>query len=206
MKIIIIGPQGSGKGTQASMISGKYNIPHISTGNILRGEMDRQTKIGKDAQSYVNEGKLVPDDIIIEIIKKRLSENDCKKGFIIDGFPRNTEQAQKLGYITAIDYLLDIYVSDEEAIRRISGRRSCICGEVYHLFYKKPKFSDYCDKCGKKLFQRDDDKPEKIKNRLEIYHSETERITGFYHGRHLRINGEQPIKEVFDDIVKALPA
>lgn len=206
MKIIIIGPQGSGKGTQASMISGKYNIPHISTGNILRSEMDRQTKIGKDAQSYVNEGKLVPDDIIIEIIKKRLSANDCKKGFIIDGFPRNIEQAQKLGYITAIDYLLDIHVSDEEAIRRISGRRSCICGEVYHLFYKKPKFSDYCDKCGKKLFQRDDDNSENIKNRLKIYHSETERITGFYHGRHLRINGEQPIKEVFDDIVKALPA
>lgn len=204
MKIIILGPQGSGKGTQTGLISKKFNIPKISMGDILRYNVSNKTELGELAGSYMNKGNLVPDDVVNKIVKDRISKDDCKNGFILDGYPRNVKQAEMLKKITDIDFVLEVDISDKEAIKRISGRRSCSCGEVYHTFYNPPKISEICDKCGSRLFQREDDKEEYIKKRLETYHKETSQIIEFYKEKHIRIEGKQTIEKVFEDIIKTL--
>jgi len=204
MKIILIGAQGSGKGTQADLLLKKFSIPHISTGNIIRGNVKDKTELGKLAESYVSRGKLVPDKIVNNVLKNRIENDDCKNGFILDGYPRNIVQAEMLKKITDVDYVLEIYIPDREAIRRISGRRSCKCGAVYHVFYNPPKIPNICDKCGTKLFQRDDDKENVVRKRLEIYHNETEPLLEFYKEKYIRINGEQPIEEVFRKILEKI--
>ena len=206
MRLMIIGPQGSGKGTQAKKLSLKYNIPHISTGDIFRENIKNETELGKMAQEIINQGKLVPDDITFNIIKKRLEEEDCKNGYILDGFPRNIEQANMLESFKETDFAVNITVKDKEAVERIAGRRTCINGHVYHITLNPPKNMGVCDIDGKPLFQRDDDKPEVIRKRLKLYHEKTKPLIDYYTtlGKTININGEQPIEKVFKDIVKAL--
>jgi adenylate kinase len=206
MRLIIIGPQGSGKGTQAKKLSLKYSIPHISTGDIFRENIKNGTELGKLASEIINQGKLVPDDITFNIIKKRLEEDDCKNGYILDGFPRNNEQADMLESFRDTNFAVNISVKDKEAVERIAGRRTCINGHVYHLTLNPPKKMGVCDIDGKPLFQRDDDKPETIRKRLKLYHEKTRPLIDYYTnlGKTLEINGEQPIEKVYKDIVKAL--
>lgn len=203
MNIVIFGPQGSGKGTQAEALAKKLNIPQITMGDLLREEIKNQSKIGKKIDKIVNQGKLVPDEISTEILKQRLSEADCQNGFVLDGYPRNLKQAQLLSAIAQVDKALEIWISDLEAIKRISGRRSCPkCGAVYHLEFNPPKIDEICEQCQIKLIVRDDDKEEIIKNRLAIYHQETEPIIKYYQnqGVHLKIDGMPPIAEVTKEI------
>jgi len=203
--IIILGPQGSGKGTQADILSKKFNIPHISTGKIFRGQIKNKTELGRKLKSLVNHGRLVPDEITNEIIKNRLSENDCQNGFILDGFPRNLNQAEFLDKITDINLVLEIWISDEETISRISQRKSCPkCGAIYHLKFKPPQKDEICDKCQKKLIIRDDDKEKAIKKRLKIYHKQTELLIEFYKNKGIyhKINGMPLIPEVTKEIMK----
>ncbi len=204
MKIILLGAQGCGKGTQAAKVSAKYNIPHISTGDIFRENMKNQTELGKLAQDYMNKGQLVPDEVTNNMVADRLKKED---GFILDGYPRNLEQAEALAGMTTLDYALDIEISDEEAVKRISGRRTCDdCGAVYHTFYKKPETEGICDKCQGELKQREDDNEETVQKRLAIYHEKTKPLIDYYKNKDklIEINGEQPIADVFIDVDKAL--
>lgn len=207
MNILFIGPQGSGKGTQAEMLSKKLNIPYIATGNIFRENIVNKTGLGKMAKKFIDEGKLVPDEVTNNIAKDRLDKDDVKNGFIFDGYPRNLLQADFLDNIAKLDKVFEVYISDKEAIRRIAGRRSCKCGTVYHIEYNPPKVPDKCDKCGGELFIRDDDKEEKIKERLKIYHNETEKLIDYYteKGILIKIDGEQPIAKVHKDIIEEFP-
>ena len=205
--LIIIGPAGSGKGTQAKLLSGKYGIPHISTGVIFRELKTQDSELGRKIREIIDKGNLVPDNITNEIILRRMSKPDCKKGFILDGYPRNLNQAEFLENHRTIRKCILIEVSDEECIKRISARRICSeCKADYNTIYIKPRQEGICDVCGGVLIQRDDDKPEAIKERLKIYHEETEPLIDFYEkkGVLLRINGEQPIQKVFEDIVAKL--
>jgi adenylate kinase len=204
LRLILLGPQGSGKGTQAGLLGKKFGIPQISTGNALRENIEKGTELGRIAKRIMDEGRLVSDDIVNRIVESRLRENDAKKGFMLDGYPRNIPQAEFLSKIGKIDAVIEIEVPDAESIRRISGRRTCKCGAVYHTFYNPPAVPGICDRCGGKLFQRDDDKEEAIRERLAIYHNETEPIIRFYSDRHIKINGEQPIEKVFEDILAGL--
>ena len=204
MKLIIMGPQGSGKGTQADLIAKKYGIVHISTGDIIRKNISEGTELGKTFKEYADNGKLVPDNLIMEMVNARLGDDDCKNGFIFDGFPRNTQQAEELEEISSVDAVVVVDVSDRESIRRIEGRRSCKCGAVYHTFYNPSKIAEVCDKCGGRLVQRDDDREEIIKDRLRIYHGQTSPLIEFYGDKVIMINGEQPIEKVFEDITAAL--
>ncbi len=206
MNLLIIGPQGCGKGTQAKRLSLKYGIPHISTGDIFRENIKQKTELGKLAEDIINQGKLVPDDITFGIIKKRLLEDDCKNGYILDGFPRNIEQADMLEGFLETEFAINISTKDKEAINRIAGRRTCINGHVYHVTLNPPKKMGVCDVCQKPLFQRDDDKPETIRKRLKVYHEKTKPLIEHYTnlGKIIDINGEQPIEKVFKDIVKKL--
>ena len=206
MRLLIIGPQGSGKGTQAKKLSEKYRIPHISTGDIFRENIKNGTELGKMAQDIIAQGKLVPDDITFGIVRKRLEEPDCEKGYILDGFPRNNEQADSLEGFRETDFAVNIEVKDKEAIQRISGRRSCINGHVYHVTINPPKKAGICDVCQKPLFQRDDDKPDTIRKRLKTYHEKTKPLIDYYHAREkiINVNGEQPIEKVYKDIIKKL--
>jgi len=201
MKIVFIGVQGSGKGTQAKVIAQKLGLVHISTGDLFRGAKgEEKAKL----DSYMNSGKLVPDTLVLEILKKRLDEADAQKGFILDGFPRNIEQAKALDEIVKIDNAFDIKISDEEALKRLSGRVTCEkCKAGYNLYTApKPKNPEVCDVCGGKLVQRADDNPEAIKKRIEIYHTETAPIIKFYNT--VKVNGEQSIEKVTEDIMKAV--
>ncbi len=204
LRIILIGPQGSGKGTQAEMLIKNFHIPQISTGNILRENMEKSTELGKLAKQYVNEGKLVPDEVVANIIKSRLKEKDTKNGFLLDGYPRNLVQANILSEITDIDAVIEINVSDKECIKRISGRRTCKCGAVYHVTYNPPQNPEICDKCGLKLFQREDDLEDSIKKRLKTYHSETKPLIKHYGGKSININGEQAIERVYEQVILEL--
>lgn len=206
MNILFIGPQGSGKGTQAELLGNKFKIPYISTGNIFRDNIAEETKLGKLAIKYINTGKLVPDKITNDLVKDRLSHKDIKKGFILDGYPRNIAQAKFLDTIAKLDIVFEIYISDKESIFRIGGRRSCKCGAVYHLKFNLPKKKNLCDKCGGKLFIREDDTPFKIRERLKIYHNETKKLLDYYgkKGVLITINGEQPIKKVHKDVEKEI--
>lgn len=201
MNLIFIGPQGSGKGTQAKLIADKFGFAHISTGDLLR---NLSGELKKEADVYMNSGKLVPDEFIIKILKERLEKADCVSGAILDGFPRNMNQAVELDKIIKITSAINIEISDEEAIKRISGRFSCSkCGEGYNIYTEpKPKNKGICDKCSGELIQRKDDNPEAVKKRLEIYHLETSVILKHYNT--IKINGEQDIELVNKDIQKAI--
>ncbi len=210
MRIILLGPPGCGKGTQAEIISKNFDIPHISTGDILRDNVKRGTEIGLNAKKYMDSGRLVPDEIIIQMIKDRFLEDDSRKGFLLDGFPRTIAQAEALDDLLyqmniALDYVVNIDVKDEDIINRISKRLSCPkCGEVYNLLYKKPKKDMKCDSCGGKLHQRDDDKEEVIKNRLDVYRKQTAPLISYYEDKIKNVDGSKNIIEVSKDILKLL--
>ena len=186
LRTVLLGPPGAGKGTQAVRIVEKYNVPHISTGDIFRENIKNGTELGKKAQEYMNKGELVPDDLVIEIATTRLLADDCKNGFLLDGFPRTVYQAEKLDEFLAahgskIDKVLDIAVEKEELITRLTGRRVCkACGASYHVVNIPPKKEGICDTCGSELILRDDDKPETVMNRLQVYHDQTQPLIDFY--------------------------
>lgn len=207
MNIIIFGPQGSGKGTQADILAEKLKIPHISTGDIFRDNIKSQTKLGKLAQTFIDRGNLAPDEITIKIIKERLVKVDAQNGFILDGYPRNLAQVQALEQIIKTDLAMEVWISDSEALKRIGGRRSCLkCNAIYHLEFNPPKVQGKCDKCQSELIIRDDDKEEAIKKRLELYHQQTEPLIKYYQeqGIYLKIDGMPPIPEVTKEIFEKL--
>lgn len=204
MKLIIFGMQGSGKGTQAKKIAEKYNIKHISTGDIFRENVKNQTELGKKVVEYMNKGELVPDSLTCEIVKDTLNKVD---GFILDGFPRNLFQAEELAKMLDIDKVINLKLTDEEAVKRISGRRSCqACGAVFHTLFNPPKQENVCDICKETLIQRDDDKEEAIRKRLELYHENERKLLDFYQARGILVNvdGVRPIDVIFDDICNVL--
>ena len=208
MKLIILAAPGAGKGTQAEVLSKHFDIPTISTGAILRKNIADGTTLGKIAEKYINDGKFVPDEVMIDIVKKRLSEDDCKNGFILDGFPRNIAQAEALDKADIeIDKVLTIEVEDEKIIERLSGRLECKkCGSSYHKEHKKPQRQGVCDKCGGPLTTREDDKPEVIKDRLATYYKQTEPLKKFYADRGLLKTaiGQEDISDTTAVVLKAL--
>jgi adenylate kinase len=205
LNIIFLGPPGAGKGTQAQRICAKLTIPQISTGDILRRAIREGTEIGLKAKSFIDAGQLVPDDVVIAIVDVRLSEKDCEKGYILDGFPRTVPQAEALKNIARIDVVLNLTVPDEDLISRLSGRRVCPkCGATYHLSHLNGKTD--CAACGESLIQRDDDKAETVKNRLAVYHRQTAPLVTYYQEAGLlkTVSGAQGMDETFEDILKAL--
>ena len=208
MKLILLGAPGAGKGTQAEIISEKYNIPTISTGNIIRAALKNGTEMGLKAKSYIDAGELVPDNVVIGIIKERLSEADCKEGYILDGFPRTIPQAVALddmGFV--IDAALSIEVDDSEIVKRMSGRRVCEkCGASYHTEYKKPEVEGVCNLCGGNLVIRKDDEPETVKNRLNVYHEQTEPLKDFYKscGKLITVEGQDKVEDTTRLVLDAL--
>ncbi len=206
MNLSLIGPQGSGKGTQANLLAQELKIPTFSVGQLLREQIKEKTELGRKAEDYVLKGELVPDQITNQLVSEELKKEKYKKGLIIDGYPRNLEQAEFLEKDIEIDYLILLEISEAETIRRLSGRRVCECGETYHIGFKKPKKDMVCDKCGKFLIQRKDDYPEAIKERLKVYHQETEPVIDFYEKKDkvIKIDGEASIEGVFQRISKAL--
>ena len=212
MKIIMLGAPGAGKGTQAKMIADKYQIPHISTGDIFRSNIKEGTELGKEAKTYMDKGLLVPDELTVKILLDRVAKDDCKNGYVLDGFPRTIPQAEVLDEALAklndkIDYAIDVDVPDENIIRRMSGRRACLaCGATYHIEHIPPKTEGICDRCGKELVQRDDDKEETVKNRLHVYHEQTQPLIDFYTKKGIlkTVDGTVDMKDVFAAIVKIL--
>ncbi len=208
MNLILLGAPGAGKGTQAEKICEKYNIPAVSTGNIIREALKNGTDMGLKAKSYIDAGALVPDEVVIGIIKERLAEDDCKNGFILDGFPRTIPQAEALDTMGInIDKVVDIEVPDEKITARLSGRRVCLkCGATYHLEYKKPKQDGICDVCGDELVQRKDDKPETVIDRLNVYHEQTEPLKDYYAktGKLVVVEGQEEVADTTALVFKAL--
>lgn len=212
MKLIIIGAPGAGKGTQAEKLSEKLNIPHISTGDIFRSNISDNTQIGKQVRAYMDKGNLVPDELTIEIVKRRLQEKDCANGFILDGFPRTIPQAEYLDKAAdelnvSIDAVLDIVVSDKEVIKRILGRRVCpSCGMSYHISNNPPLVEGICDVCHSHIELRDDDKEEILVERLKIYHEQTEPVINYYqkNGKLVVVNGRESLEDTTADVFKAL--
>ncbi|MBR0381061.1 MAG: adenylate kinase [Eubacterium sp.] len=212
MKIIMLGAPGAGKGTQAKMIAEKYGIPHISTGDIFRANIKNNTELGKKAKGYMDAGQLVPDELVVDLVVDRIKNKDCINGFILDGFPRTIPQAEALDYALnnqneKIEYAINVDVPDENIINRMSGRRACVgCGATYHLVYNPTKVEGVCDACGQKLILRDDDKPETVKKRLDVYHEQTQPLIDHYEKKGVlyTIDGTQDIADVFGAIVKIL--
>lgn len=212
MKIIMLGAPGAGKGTQAKMIAEKYGVPHVSTGDIFRANIKNGTELGKEAKQYMDQGLLVPDELTVRILLDRVAQDDCKNGYVLDGFPRTIPQAEvldselsKLG--DYIDYAIDVDVPDENIIKRMSGRRACLtCGATYHIEHVPPKTEGVCDKCGSELVLRDDDKPETVKNRLNVYHEQTQPLIDFYTEKGVlkTVDGTLPMEEVFAAITAIL--
>lgn len=212
MKIVFMGPPGAGKGTQAEKIVENYQIPHISTGDMFRKAIKDQTELGMEAKRYMDQGALVPDHVTIGIVKDRLSESDCKSGFLLDGFPRTVDQAKALDEIltsldSKIDYVINIDVDLDILKERLTGRRICrSCGATYHMIFNPPKNADVCDKCGGELYQRKDDNEETVGNRLDVYVSQTKPLLDYYSlaGNLVNINGQQSIDLVFEEIREVL--
>ena len=208
MKLILLGAPGAGKGTQAEVISEKYNIPTISTGNIIRAAVKNGTEMGLKAKAYIDSGRLVPDDVVIGIIKERLSENDCENGFILDGFPRTIPQAEALDDMNiTIDAVLSLEVADREIVQRMSGRRVCEkCGASYHLKYKKPNKEGVCDVCGGVLVIRKDDEPDTVIDRLDIFHKQTEPLKNYYKNQNklILVDGQQEVADTTKLVLAAL--
>ena len=201
--LVFLGAPGAGKGTQAKRISEKYGIPHISTGDILRANIKAGTKLGKLAKSYIDKGALVPDEVIIKVMESRLAEADCKNGYLLDGFPRTIEQAKALDKITDVTLAVHIVVDNDAVVARIAGRRMCVCGESYHVSAHP---SDVCDKCGAKLYQRDDDKEETVKSRLEVYERQTAPLIEYYSAKGVLrdVDGMKDVADVTSEIVKVI--
>ncbi len=207
MNIIFLGPPGAGKGTQAQKICEALSIPQISTGDILRRAMKEGTETGKKAKSYIDAGQLVPDEVIIDIVKERLAMDDCRNGYILDGFPRTVPQAEALDGFAVIDCVIELDVKDEELVNRLSGRRVCVkCGATYHVSMLQGKTT--CDKCGEELIQRNDDKAETVLNRLSVYHAQTAPLIGYYESKGLlkKIDGAQGMDNTTRAILSALGA
>ncbi len=214
MKLIMLGAPGAGKGTQAKKIAAKYQIPHISTGDIFRSNIKAGTELGMKAKSYMDQGQLVPDEVTIGMLLDRISQDDSKNGYVLDGFPRTIPQAESLTAALSdrgekIDYAVNVDVPDENIVNRMSGRRACVgCGATYHIVYNAPKKEAICDVCGEKLILRDDDQPETVQKRLTVYHDQTQPLIDYYNkeGILVEVDGTQDMEQVFQDIVKVLGA
>lgn len=208
MNLILLGAPGAGKGTQAEILCERLNIPTISTGNMIREAMKSGTEMGLKAKEYAENGKLVPDEVVIGIVDERLRQDDCKNGFILDGFPRTIPQAEALDRMgIIIDRVVDINVPDEVITRRVSGRRACLdCGSTYHIETKKPNVEGICDRCGSTLVQRKDDLPETVQERLHVYHAQTEPLRDYYAaaGKLLVVDGQQGIQEIAEQTLTLL--
>ena len=208
MKLILLGAPGAGKGTQAEILCDRLNIPTISTGNMIREAMKSGTEMGLKAKEYAENGKLVPDEVVIGIVDERLRMEDCQNGFILDGFPRTIPQAEALDRMgIIIDRVVDINVPDEVITRRVSGRRACLdCGSTYHIETKKPQVDGICDRCGSTLVQRKDDLPETVLERLHVYHAQTEPLRDYYAaaGKLLVVDGQQGIQEIAEQTLELL--
>lgn len=207
MKLILLGAPGAGKGTQAEILCKNLSIPQISTGNIIRAQIKSGTPLGQHVKEIVDAGALVPDDLVIELLKARISEPDCANGFILDGFPRTIGQAQALEKICPIDAVVEIDVQDASIVERMSGRRTCpACGASFHIKYNPPKKENVCDVCGAALVCRPDDDPAVVRSRLDVYHEQTEPLVGFYAERGLlkRVDGQQPLETVAESVKEAL--
>src|SRR5690554_36816 len=212
MRLILLGPPGAGKGTQASAIVDRYNIPHISTGDIFRANIKAGTDLGKEAKEYMDKGLLVPDEIVVSIVRDRLKEDDCKEGFLLDGFPRTVNQAvdfdaRLMDMEIQLDKVINIDTSPDVLIERATGRRICKkCGRTYHVKFNKPEVEGICDDDKEPLFQRDDDKEETVKKRIEVYMEQTQPLIDYYTKKRLlfNVNGNKSIDEIFEDIVNEL--
>ena len=212
MKVVMLGAPGAGKGTQAKKIAAKYNIPHISTGDIFRANIKNGTELGKKAKTYMDQGLLVPDELVVDLVVDRVNQEDCADGYVLDGFPRTIPQAEALTKALAsqgqkLDYAIDVDVPDENIVRRMSGRRACVgCGATYHLEYAPTKKEGICDVCGGELILRDDDKPETVEKRLDVYHEQTQPLIDYYTNAGIlkRVDGTVDIEEVFQAVVQIL--
>ncbi len=212
MKIIMLGAPGAGKGTQAKKIAEKYGIPHISTGDIFRANIKNGTELGKKAKTYMDQGQLVPDELTVDLVIDRIQKDDCKNGYILDGFPRTIPQAEALDKALAelgdgLDYALDVEVPDENIISRMSGRRACVgCGATYHIVHAPAKTENICDTCGGELILRDDDKPDTVQKRLGVYHEQTKPLITYYTDKDIlvQIDGTANLEDVFKAIVGIL--
>ncbi len=212
MKIIMLGAPGAGKGTQAKMLAEKYGIPHISTGDIFRANIKEGTELGKKAKEYMDKGLLVPDELVVDLVMDRFKADDCKNGYILDGFPRTIPQAEALDSALAavgekMDFAINVEVPDENIVNRMSGRRACVgCGATYHIKYNPTKVEGICDVCGKELILRDDDKPETVLNRLKVYHDQTQPLIDYYGkaGIVKEVDGTVDMNDVFNAIVEIL--
>jgi len=212
MNIVFLGPPGAGKGTQAKILIERYGIPQISTGDMLREHRAKGTELGKKAQEYMDKGQLVPDEIILGMVKERLSQPDCQKGFILDGFPRTVAQAEALDKLLSemgkkLDFALALIVPDELLVERLTGRRTCkSCGMMYHIKYKPPQVEGKCDVCGGELYQRPDDNEETVRNRLKVYHEQTAPLIEYYKNKGIlrEIDGSKSIEEITQQIIAIL--
>lgn len=214
MKIIMLGAPGAGKGTQAKMIADKYSIPHISTGDIFRANIKNGTELGQKAKTYMDKGLLVPDELVVDLVVDRVKQDDCENGYVLDGFPRTIPQAESLDAALEklgekVDFAINVEVPDENIINRMSGRRACVaCGATYHIVHIPTKVEGICDRCNAELILRDDDKPETVKKRLDVYHEQTQPLIDYYTKSDIlvEVDGTQDMNDVFADIVKILGA
>lgn len=212
MKIIMLGVPGAGKGTQAKKIAEKYGIPHISTGDIFRANIKNGTELGKKAKTYMDEGLLVPDELVVDLVVDRVQQEDCKNGYVLDGFPRTIPQAEALDKALAelgekMDYAINVEVPDENIVNRMSGRRACVgCGATYHIVHAPTKVENICDTCGGELILRDDDKPETVLKRLGVYHEQTQPLIQYYTDKDIlvEVDGTVDLEDVFKAIVNIL--
>lgn len=214
MKIIMLGAPGAGKGTQAKKLASKYGIPHISTGDIFRANIKNGTELGQKAKVYMDQGLLVPDELVVDLVVDRFKQDDCENGYVLDGFPRTIPQAKALDEALeknndAVEYAIDVDVPDEAIISRMAGRRACVgCGGTYHLVTIPPKKEGICDTCGAELILREDDKPETVEKRLKVYHDQTQPLIDYYQGKNIlkTVDGTQDLEDVFKDIIAVVEA